>query len=171
MDRKRWLLLSLICCSALFVVGCSLIRSGKAKNDTGPAAQQGTSAKGTDAASSGSAEVAGKEGRERKWENYASDGKGVDYYVERATLAYPSKTLVRAWRRRVFPVNSPQKEIISFDEIDCNETRYRSLEIEGVYWDGRTMIFKVISPWVRIYAGSPDEVLYLDVCKVARDNK
>ena len=136
----------------LLMVACSLIRSGKANKEAKSAAAQAEPAK-LSATSSGAAEEAGKEGRERKWENYASDSNGVDYYVERETITYPSKTLVRAWRRRTFPIHSPQKEIISFDEIDCNEARYRSLEVEGVYWDGKTKTFKVVSPWIRIYCG------------------
>ncbi|MGD0487277.1 MAG: hypothetical protein ABSB94_08795 [Syntrophorhabdales bacterium] len=169
MDRKPWLSPSLMCCLGLLMVACSLIRSGKANNDGRPAAGQAEPATLSET-SSGSAEVAGKEGRERKWENYASDAHGVDYYVERESVAYPSKTLVRAWRKRTFPINSPQKEIIAFDEIDCNEARYRSLKIEGVYWDGRTRTFNVVSPWIRIFTDSPDEVLYLDVCKAARES-
>ena len=170
MDRKPWLSLSLICCLALLMVACSLIRSGKANKDGKSAAGQAEPAKVSET-SSGSAGEAGKEGRERKWENYASDANGVDYYVDRETIAYLSKTIVHAWRKRTFLVKSPQKEIISFDEIDCNEARYRTLEVEGVYWDGRTKTFKAVSPWVRIFADSPDEVLYLDVCKAARDSK
>jgi len=170
MDRKPWLLLSLICCLALLMVACSLIRSGKANKDGKSAAGQAEPAKVSET-SSGSAGEAGKEGRERKWENYASDANGVDYYVDRETIAYLSKTIVHAWRKRTFLVKSPQKEIISFDEIDCGEARYRTLEVEGVYWDGRTKTFKAVSPWVRIFADSPDEVLYLDVCKAARDSK
>jgi hypothetical protein len=152
------------------MVACSLIRPGKANKDGRSAAGQAEPAKPGET-SSGSAEAAGGEGRERKWENYASDAHGVDYYVERESVAYPSKTLVRAWRRRTFPINSPQKEIIAFDEIDCNEARYRSLKIEGVYWDGKIRTFNVVSPWIRIFADSPDEVLYLDVCKAARESK
>jgi len=170
MDRKPWLSLSLICCLALLMVACSLIRSGKANKDGKSAAGQAEPAKVSET-SSGSAGEAGKEGRERKWENYASDANGVDYYVDRETIAYLSKTIVHAWRKRTFLVKSPQKEIISFDEIDCGEARYRTLEVEGVYWDGRTKTFKAVSPWVRIFADSPDEVLYLDVCKAARDSK
>ena len=71
----------------------------------------------------------------------------------RETVAYPSKTLVRAWRKRTFPMHSPQKQIISFDEIDCNEARYRSLEVEGVYWDDKVKTLKVVSPWIRIFSG------------------
>jgi hypothetical protein len=152
------------------MVACSLIRSGKANKDGKSAAGQAEPAKVSET-SSGSAGEAGKEGRERKWENYASDANGVDYYVDRETIAYLSKTIVHAWRKRTFLVKSPQKEIISFDEIDCGEARYRTLEVEGVYWDGRTKTFKAVSPWVRIFADSPDEVLYLDVCKAARDSK
>ena len=170
MDRKPWLSLSLICCLALLMVACSFIRSGKANKDGKSAAGQAEPAKVSETRS-GSAGEAGKEGRERKWENYASDANGVDYYVERETIAYLSKTIVHAWRKRTFLVKSPQKEIISFDEIDCGEARYRTLEVEGVYWDGRTKTFKAVSPWVRIFADSPDEVLYLDVCKAARDSK
>ncbi len=168
MNRKTWLSLSLICCLALLTVACSLVRSGKANKEPGPAA---AAPKAVETASPGATAEAGKEGQERKWESYASDRNGVDYYYEKATVTFPSKTLVHTWRRRTFPINSPQKEIISFDEIDCDDARYRSLEVEGVYWDGKTKVFKVVSPWTRIYTDSPDEVLYLDICKMARDSK
>lgn len=170
MDRKPLLMLSLICCLALLTVACSLVRSGKANKENKPAAAQTEPAKPS-ATNPAATEEAGKEGRERKWENYASDSNGVDYYVEKEGITYPSKTLVHVWRRRTFPVHSPQKEIIAFDEIDCDEARYRSLKVEGVFWDGKTKMFNVVSPWTRIYADSPDEVLYIDVCKAARDGR
>ena len=168
MDRKPLLMLSLICCLVLLTVGCSLIRSGKANKEGKSAAAQAEPAK-VSATGSAPTEEAGNEWRERKWENYASDSNRVDYYVDKESITYPSKTLVRAWRRRTFPIHSPQKEIIAFDEIDCDEARYRSLKVEGIYWDGRTQVFNVVSPWTRIYSDSPDEVLFLDVCKTAKD--
>ena len=170
MDRKLWLSLPLICCLALSMVACSLFRSARANKDGGSAAGQAEASKPSETNSASAGEMA-KEGRERKWENYATGPHTIGYYVERESITYPSKTLVHAWRKRVFPPHSPQKEIISFDEIDCNEARYRSLEIEGVYWDDKVKTFKVVSPWVRISKGSPDEVLYLDVCKAAGGSK
>ncbi len=174
MDRRSWLSPALICCLGLLMVSCSsLTGPGKANKETGSAAGQSKSAKHVEATNSGTAEAAAREVTERKWETYASDKQGIDYYLDRETIAFPSRTLVRVWRRRVFPLTSPQREIISLDEIDCGsrEARYRSLEVTAVYQDGKTRTFKVTSPWNRIWSDSPDEVLFLDVCKAAANSK
>ena len=43
---------------------------------------------------------------------------------------------------------SNQKEIIAFEEFDCTQDRYRSLEVQGLNWDGTTtQIFRKPSPW------------------------
>jgi len=159
MNLKSWWLLSLLCCLVLFITGCSLTRSGKAQKDAQLAKQ---------AEAQKSLQAQQPTVKERKWESYASDRHMVDYYYDKESVTFPSKTLVRAWRKRVFLPKSPQKEIISYDEIDCNNARYRSLEIEGVFWDGTSKTYKKISEWTPIYEGTPDEAFYLDRCKEAR---
>lgn len=139
----------------------SLTRSGKAKRDA-ELAKQAEAQKGAQAEKEGQAVT------ERKWELYASDRHMVDYYVDKQSVTFPSKSLVRAWRKRAFPQKSAQKEIITFDEVDCNNARYRTLETQGVYWNGTSKTFKVVSQWNTIYEGTPDEVFLLDRCKEAR---
>jgi hypothetical protein len=135
------------------MTGCSLTRWGKAKNDAPPTKE---------------AQQEMQVVKERKWEMYASDRHMVDYYFDRDNVTYPSRTLVRAWRRRVFPERSPQKEIISFDEIDCSNAKYRHLGTEAVYWNGTTKAFKVVSDWIPVFVNTPDEAFMLDRCKEAR---
>ena len=161
MNLRSWWSISLICCLALFMTGCSLTRSGKAKRDAQLAKQ-------TEAQKGVQAEQEGPSVKERKWEIYASDRHMVDYYVDKESVTFPSRTLVRAWRKRVFPPKSPQKEILTLDEVDCNNARYRTLETQGVYWNGTTTAFKVISQWTTVYEGTPDEAFFLDRCKEAR---
>ncbi|MGD0229322.1 MAG: hypothetical protein ABSC19_03050 [Syntrophorhabdales bacterium] len=148
-DRRPWLSAYLLCALALLLVGpvgCGLTRSTKAvKKDVPPAGQA--------------------EAPQRNWENYASDRNGVDYYLDKQGVTYPSKGLVRIWRKRSFAPRALQKEIIALDEIDCNEARYRSLEIQAVYWNGNIKTFTVTSPWNPIFTHTPDETVFLDFCK------
>jgi len=163
MDRRTCFLLPLMCCLALLTAACSFSHLGKANKDAKSAAGQSGAGNGIEAAGAG--EV-GNEGRERKWANYGFD-RGVNYYYEKETLSYPSKGFVRAWRRRVFPPRSAQKEIIELDEIDCKEATYSSLTITVVSWDDSAKTFNRVSPWTRIFPGSPDETLYVDVCRAS----
>ena len=155
MKQGSWWAIFLVCCVALSITGCSLIKSTKAKGDVQQAKQTGVQK---------DEQIV----QERKWEHYASDRRMVDYYYDKESATFPSKAVVRAWRRRVFPPRSPQKEIISYDEVDCNNARFRSLETEAVYWNGTTRAFKVISPWIPMYEGTPDELFLVDRCREAR---
>jgi hypothetical protein len=148
------------------MAACSYIHLGKANKDAKPPAEQTVAGKGTEATGAGEA---GNEARERKWTNYASDRNGVTYYYEKESISHPSKGFVRAWRRRVFPERALQKEIIEFDEIDCTETTYRSLQLTALYRDGSAKSFSRVSPWTYIFPNSPDEVLLLDACMPTAD--
>ena len=103
---------------------------------------------------------------ERKWFSYGRDrNTGVEYFYEKETLTKPSKNLIQMWRRRVFPSGAAQKEIVTFDEIDCVEVRYRSLELSVTYTDGSTKRFEKVAPWAKVYANSVEEYLMDEHCK------
>ncbi len=103
---------------------------------------------------------------DRKWTSYMRDrDTGTEYFYEKETLMNPSPDLIQMWRKRVFPAGASQKEIVTFEEIDCRAARYRSLELQVTYWDGTSKRFEKASPWGKIYANSPDEFLMDEHCK------
>jgi hypothetical protein len=60
------------------------------------------------------------------------------------------------------------KEITTFDEIDCRNDRFRTLELQGVNADDtKTDIFRRVSPWNPIFQESADEYLLNHFCTEA----
>jgi hypothetical protein len=151
MTRKFLFCLSLGYCLLLCVGGCSLLRPGKSAKE---------------AQKPPIVDTGNIEWKERTWENYAEDRGGVQFYFDKESLSYPSKDLIRVWRKRVFPGrSSSQKEIVSFDEIDCRTDRYRTLELQGLNWDDtKTMIYKRPTPWTNIFENTPDEYFLGKFC-------
>jgi len=109
----------------------------------------------------------GIEWKERKWEIYAKDRGGTQYYFERESLSYPAKNRIYVWKKRIFPgKSSSQKEIVSYDEIDCRDEKYRSLELQGVNWDdSTTIIYKRPTPWTPIFTDTADEYFLDTFCR------
>jgi hypothetical protein len=103
---------------------------------------------------------------ERKWTSYARDrDTGVEYFYDMEALLKPSKDLIQMWRKRVFPAGAAQKEIVTFDEIDCRKGRYRSLELSVTYRDGTAQRFDKVAPWADVYANTAEEYLMDEHCK------
>ena len=158
MTRKMLFFLCLLSCALASMVGCSVFHKG-----TPP-----TQAKAPEAVkeTKGSAIEWG----ERKWEFYRKDNGGVSYYLDKEAITFSSKNVMHVWRKREFPqekagagrTSSNMKEIVAFDEFDCRDGRYRSLEVQGLKWDGTaTEVFRKPSPWGPIYEGTA-EVYFLD---------
>jgi hypothetical protein len=109
------------------------------------------------------------EWKDRKWENYAQDKSGVTYFFEKQTILYPAKNIIHVWRKRNLAAGARGlKEITSYDEIDCKNERYRTLELQGINTDGtKTDIFRKPSPWSAIFLESADEYFLNNFCKEA----
>jgi hypothetical protein len=100
-----------------------------------------------------------------KWESYAKDRYGVEYFYEKETMEHPSDTLMKVWRRRTFPPKSAQQEILNLDEIDCVKQQYRSVETRVKYKDNTSETFKKASPWIGIFTGMTEVFFIEDYCK------
>jgi hypothetical protein len=151
----NWRILLSACfvsCLAFSLLDCSLFSSGKAAKKS-----ERTVAP----------EPSNIEWKERKWESYAEDKGGVQYLFERESLDHTTKDLIYVWRKRIFAgKSSSQKEITSFDEIDCRTQKYRSLELQGVNWDDTTtIIYKRPTPWNTIFGDTPDEYFLDNFCR------
>jgi hypothetical protein len=103
---------------------------------------------------------------ERKWTSYMKDrGANVEYLYDKEELTKPSKNLMQVWRKRVFPAGATQKEIVTLDEIDCHQARYRALRLRVTYWDGTVKAWDKVNPWAKVYANSPEEYLMDEHCQ------
>ncbi len=157
MNRSSLLPVCLICYVAISTIGCSslpFVGSAKSKE---PAKQ---------------AEVSHAEWGPRTWEMYAKDRNGITNYVDKIAITYPSKGVIHVWRRKVFPekegIRSSHKEIITYDEVNCEAGKYRSLETQLVNWDGTTTdIFRKPTPWTTVFEATVDDLLLHDYCKTA----
>lgn len=106
------------------------------------------------------------EWKEREWEVYAEE-RGVTYYFEKESITYPRKNIVHVWRKREFrPKISSHKAITAFDEFDCRDEKYRSLQVQGVNWDDTTTpIYQRPAPWTPIDIDEPDYHFIVHYCK------
>jgi hypothetical protein len=103
---------------------------------------------------------------ERKWTSYMRDRTtGVEYFYDKDALLKTSQNTLQVWRKRVFPTGSPQKEIVTFDQIHCREARYRSLRLTVTNWDGTTKTYDKTSSWANVYTNSVEEYLMDQHCK------
>jgi hypothetical protein len=100
----------------------------------------------------------------RAWTLYFRNDDGVQWYVDQGSFE-PSRTLIQMWRKRVFPQWAKQKEIVTLDEINCRQTRFRTLQLRVTHWDGRTQMSDKVTPWAKIYSSSAEEYLTGEYCK------
>ena len=103
--------------------------------------------------------------RERRWEVYGMSGTGTNLLIDKGSVSVMPNGVLQFWRKRTFTERSYQKEIISREEVDCRRKRYRSLEVEGIYWDGRHEVSKTATPWIKFYDDTTEDMLFLDTCK------
>ena len=59
----------------------------------------------------------------RKWTRYMTDDNDIRYFCDEETITQPSKNTVQMWRKREFPAGSAQRQIVTYDEIDCKKGR------------------------------------------------
>ena len=103
---------------------------------------------------------------ERKWTSYMRErDHSVEYFYDKDSLIKTPQRILQVWRKRVFAPGSAQKEIVTFDQIDCREAEYRSLQLSVTYWDGTVKTFNKEGPWAHVYSNSPEEYLLEEHCK------
>jgi hypothetical protein len=104
---------------------------------------------------------------ERKWTSYLRGrDNGVEYFYDKSALIKTSQGTLQVWRKRVFPPGSAQKEIVTFDQIQCGAgEEHRTLQLSVTNWDGTTQVFDKFSPWAHIYTNSPEQYLVGEHCK------
>jgi hypothetical protein len=102
-----------------------------------------------------------------QWESYWKDRHDVEYFYDKDHVEYPSKGMIKVYRKRVFPEGSQQKEIVSLDEMNCKTLKYRSLELTVTGFDGTSETTNVVSPWIMIWGNTADESVSDALCPEA----
>ena len=100
-----------------------------------------------------------------KWEKYVADKWGVIYYYDKDSVVMPTMGILKLWRKRDFRVGSAQKEIISYDEIDCVKQKYRSLQLRVVGQDDKVETTNRVLEWATIYGDHPEEWFLDNTCR------
>ncbi len=113
----------------------------------------------------------GAEEVEHKWLEYTKDTRGVTYFYDKENITFPSKGVMKVWRKREFPVRSGQKAIIALDEIDCFQQKYHSIQIQVVRWDDTVETHNRAQDWMTIWGDTPEEWFLDNTCKEARKKK
>ncbi len=151
----------LMACIVVLMVGCGTSKkaeSGKSATEVASKDEKGSKEE---------VEIV-NEVVERKWEEHARVRIGIVYYYEKDSITYPSRGIVKVWRKRVLPDRMTDKEIISLDEIDCQKEKFRSVFIQVIRKNDTVDTFKKPSEdWAQIYVDSPEEYFMDHFCKQA----
>lgn len=103
---------------------------------------------------------------ERKWTSYMRErDRSVEYFYDKDAMVKTPQGMLNVWRERVFAKGAAQKEIITFDNIDCQEGKYRSFQLTVVYWDGTSKTYDKPAEWAYVYPNSPEEYLMDEHCR------
>ena len=106
-----------------------------------------------------------KDATGRTWTRYFGNDDGLEWSLDEGAPLQPSRDVIQMWRRRVFPSWAFQKEIVTLDELDCRQARYRTRELRVAHWDGATQTSDKITPWANVFSSSPEEYLMDEYCK------
>jgi hypothetical protein len=121
--------------------------------------------RGTDAGEKTPAPVQSiKDATGKTWTLYFKNDDGLQWFIDEKAVK-PSPALIQLWRKRIFPRWAFQKEITTFDEIDCREARYRTRELSVTSWDGATQAYDKVTSWANVFSSSPEEYLMNEYCK------
>ncbi len=101
---------------------------------------------------------------ERKWTRYMTDEDDITYFCDENAIIQSSKNIIQIWGKREFPPGAAQKEIVTLDEIDCREARYRTLNLRVTYWNGTTGTSHEATRWAKIWENSTEEYLMDEHC-------
>ncbi len=105
-----------------------------------------------------------KDATGRTWTPYFRNDDGVEWFLDESALQ-PSGGVIQIWRMRVFPRWAFQKEIVTLDDLDCREARYRTRELRVTPWDGPPQTSDRITLWANVFSSSPEEYLMNQYCK------
>jgi hypothetical protein len=105
-----------------------------------------------------------KDASGRTWTQYFRNDDGVEWFLDEGSLKL-SGSVIELWRKTVFPRWAFQNEIVTLDEINCRQQRYRTRELRVTLWDGKTQTSDKVTPWANIYSASPEEYLMGEHCK------
>jgi hypothetical protein len=105
-----------------------------------------------------------KDATGRTWTRYFSNDDGVEWLLDKSALQ-PSSGVIQMWRKRVFPRWAYQKEIVTLDDLNCSEARYRTRDLRVTYWDGASQTSDKVTPWANVFSGSTEEYLMNEYCK------
>jgi hypothetical protein len=114
-------------------------------------------------------EPAKKDEFQRKWSHFFETNNRVRHYYDEGAITRTGKNFLTLWRKREFPSRMMQKEIITFEEINCKDQKFRTLKTQVVYRDDKPEAFEKTSPWATIFADSPEEWYLDNVCEEKKD--
>jgi hypothetical protein len=106
-----------------------------------------------------------KDATGRTWTRYFANDDGLEWFLDEGAPLQPSRDVVQMWRKRLFPSWAFQKEIVTLDDLDCREARYRTHELRVTYWDGKTQTSEKVTPWANVLSSGPEEYLMNEYCK------
>jgi hypothetical protein len=156
----------LVLCMVSLVIGCGTSKKAeKAKEEAGKVAAEKVTKeeKGSEKEAVEIDKVV-----ERKWEEHGRVRIGIVYYYEKDSITYPSRGMIRVWRKRVLPDRMADKEIISLDEVDCQKEKFRSVFVQVLRKNDTIDTFKKPSEdWAQVFADSPEEYFMDHFCKEA----
>ena len=99
----------------------------------------------------------------RAWTRYFRNEDGVEWFLDGGTFKR-TRDGIELWRRRTFPRWAFQKEIVTLDDLNCREERYRTLELRVTGWDGSSRTSDRMTPWANVYSSSPEHYLMQEYC-------
>lgn len=88
----------------------------------------------------------------------------VIYYVDRETIHYEDDR-VMFWDKRVVSDDPDFKEIRGYNEVNCKENKYRTLQILGYDKNGKSSTYKDSGQWQHIDATTAMAVYYGYLCR------
>lgn len=88
----------------------------------------------------------------------------VIYYVDRETIHYEDDR-VMFWDKRVVSDDPDFKEIRGYNEVNCKENKYRTLQILGYDKNGKSSTYKDSGQWQHIDATTSMAVYYGYLCR------
>jgi hypothetical protein len=106
-----------------------------------------------------------KDATGRIWTRYFANDDGLEWFLDEGAPLEASRDVIQMWRKRVFPSWAFQKEIVTLDELDCHEARYRIRELRVTSWDGKTQTSDNVTPWANVFSSNPEEYLMNEYCK------
>lgn len=107
-----------------------------------------------------------QESSTEKWEHYASDEEGAEYFYNPGTLTHVKGNLVKVWVRAIYSEKNQKYSQAELQwEINCTKKSMRGLTAKAKKKDGTQDLVNKSSDWSAIPSESTAETLYEAVCK------